>query len=106
MFTRIILVGIVSMWFGSKVAAENNIVPKPECYDYHEIKQSLFDSYQEKPHMLMLVDPTVAVEVFVSDSGSWTMMAVGEDGQACLMSSGQGVYEIPLQPGNQTKYEP
>ena len=30
------------------------------------------------------------VEIFVSDNGTWTILATGTDGKSCVLSAGEG----------------
>jgi hypothetical protein len=51
------------------------------CGMRDEIVQALQRDYQEQP---------TAMEVFVSEGGTWTMIASGTDGNSCIIASGEG----------------
>jgi hypothetical protein len=46
--------------------------------------------FKEIPAALGVVDERAVLEVFVSDSGTWTILATGTDGKSCVISSGEG----------------
>jgi len=64
-------------------------VPQPICGQRAEIVQSLADQFHERPQAVGVVDKDAVMELFVSESGSWTMLATGTDGISCLVSSGE-----------------
>lgn len=55
-----------------------------------DIVQKLSDHFNESPMALGIVNQDAVVEVFVSDNGSWTILATGTDGNSCVVSAGEG----------------
>ncbi|MBE7184605.1 MAG: hypothetical protein INR68_09390 [Methylobacterium mesophilicum] len=55
-----------------------------------EIVSKLSQNYKEQPSAVGMVDKNAVLEVFVSDSGTWTIIATGTDGNSCVLSSGDG----------------
>ena len=55
-----------------------------------ELVQSLSDKYKEAPTAVGQIDGTAVIEVFVSDKGSWTILATGTDGRSCVVFGGRG----------------
>jgi hypothetical protein len=55
--------------------------------------KSLSDKFKENPAALGQIDGSAVVEIFVSDNGTWTILATGTDGKSCVLSAGEG-FEI------------
>lgn len=60
------------------------------CGPRDEIVAQLGSVFQETPSGTGLIDPTAVVEVFVSESGTFTILASGTDGTSCILASGEG----------------
>lgn len=65
------------------------------CADRNELVESLADKFKENPAAIGQVNASAVIEVFVSESGSWTILATGTDGKSCVLSAGEG-WEINL----------
>ena len=48
------------------------------------------DLHQALSNSMGLIDPTAVVEVFVSEAGTFTILASGTDGTSCILASGEG----------------
>lgn len=59
------------------------------CGARTEMVQSLSDKYREAPTAVGQVNGDAVIEVFVSDKGTWTILATGTDGQSCVVSAGE-----------------
>ncbi len=55
-----------------------------------EIVSKLSQHYKEQPSAVGMVDKNAVLEVFVSNDGTWTIIATGTDGNSCVLSSGDG----------------
>ncbi len=62
----------------------------PTCGPRAAVAQSLAAQYREKPQSIGVVDDKTVVEVFVSDAGTWTIIATDTDGNSCVISAGEG----------------
>lgn len=60
------------------------------CANRAEMVRSLADKFQESPTAVGQIDGNAVIEVFVSDKGSWTILATGTDGKSCVVSAGDG----------------
>lgn len=60
------------------------------CGERVEMVQALHDQFREEPQAVGKVDKTAVIEVFVSHTGTWTILATGTDGMSCLVASGEG----------------
>ena len=66
------------------------VTNQPICGQRDEIVKSLSEQFKERPQAVGVVDKNAVMEIFVSDAGSWTIIATGTDGNSCLVSSGEG----------------
>ena len=60
------------------------------CANRDEMVKSLSDKFKEKSAALGQINGSAVIEVFVSDKGSWTILATGTDGKSCVLSAGEG----------------
>lgn len=72
------------------------------CGPRDEIVAQLGSVFQEAPSGMGLIDPTAVVEVFVSESGTFTILASGTDGTSCILASGEGWDGATLVAGRDT----
>ena len=52
--------------------------------------KSLADKFKENPTAVGQIDGSAVIEVFVSEKGSWTILATDTNGQSCVVSAGEG----------------
>lgn len=64
--------------------------PGTICGERESIVQSLTQQFKEEAQAVGVVDENAVLEIFVSDAGTWTIIATGTDGNSCLVSSGEG----------------
>ncbi|MEX0954239.1 MAG: hypothetical protein WDZ83_03390 [Rhizobiaceae bacterium] len=62
----------------------------PACGARSDVVASLGMQYLEKQQAVGVVDPDTVVEVFVSDRGSWTIVATDTQGMSCIVFYGEG----------------
>lgn len=67
----------------------------PQCLPYGKMLEYLSTRYREKLTGLGMISPNAIVQLFASEAGTWTILAIGRDGQACVMSSGTGWEQLP-----------
>ena len=70
-------------------AAANN------CFPRNALVERLASKYGETQSAVGQVSGNVVVEVFISASGTWSMLATTADGQSCLLISGRGWTAVP-----------
>ncbi len=78
---------------GSTVAprqASDTLAQMDTCGARNEIVKNLSAQFKEAPEAVGMVDQSAVVEVFVSDAGTWTIIATGTDGNSCVLSAGEG----------------
>jgi hypothetical protein len=67
----------------------------PQCAPYGRMTEYLSATFKEKLAGIGIVNPRAIMQLFVAPSGTWTILAVGIDGRACVMASGQGWEQMP-----------
>jgi hypothetical protein len=63
------------------------------CAERAEMVKSLTDKFKENPAAVGQINGSAVIEVFVSETGSWTILATGTDGKSCVLSAGEN-FEI------------
>jgi hypothetical protein len=61
-----------------------------QCAARADIIKALGDNFHETEAGRGLINPNVVLEIFVSDKGSWTVLASDTKGQSCVLSVGEG----------------
>lgn len=69
----------------------------PQCAPREALLKSLKKNYNEAPSHRGVTRTGSLLEVFVSPTGSWTILVTIPGGPTCLVSSGDGWHDIPLQ---------
>ncbi|MBX3578981.1 MAG: hypothetical protein KF723_17420 [Rhizobiaceae bacterium] len=60
------------------------------CGSRDVMVQKLSQEFKENPMAVGMVDQSAVLEIFVSDEGTWTILATGTDGTSCVLSAGEG----------------
>lgn len=60
------------------------------CGDRSEMVRALHDQFREEPQAVGQVNENAVIEVFVSHTGTWTILATGTDGKSCMVAAGEG----------------
>jgi hypothetical protein len=66
------------------------------CAQRDNIVNTLDAQYKESPRAVGLVSKEAVLEVFVSESGSWTLVVTNPQGLSCVLAAGQSWEEIPI----------
>ena len=61
-----------------------------QCAARVDIVKALGEKFHESEAGRGLINPGVVLEVFVSEQGSWTVLASDTKGQSCILSVGEG----------------
>ena len=61
-----------------------------QCAPRADIIKALGDKFHESEAGRGLINPNVVLEIFVSEQGSWTVLASDTKGQSCVLSVGEG----------------
>ena len=60
-----------------------------QCAPRADIIKALGAKFHESEAGRGLINPNVVLEIFVSDEGSWTVLASDTKGQSCVLSVGE-----------------
>ena len=63
---------------------------QPACGNRQDVVASLGLQYREQQQSVGIVDPNTVLEVFVSQSGTWTIVATDTRGISCIVFFGEG----------------
>ncbi|MET4128382.1 hypothetical protein [Roseovarius sp. MBR-6] len=70
------------------------------CLPRDDLIEMLEERYAEHLRMQALTTGGRLIEMYLAQSGSWTIVLVRPDGMACPVLSGQGVEMVPLVEGD------
>jgi len=81
--------GGVSALAGSSGSYDQS-APQGPCFTHEELQDGLARDYREQPQGYGQMGEQTLMEVYASDSGSWTMVLTGVNGQSCIIAAGEG----------------
>jgi hypothetical protein len=61
-----------------------------QCAARADMIKALGEKFHESETARGLVNPSVVLEIFVSDQGTWTILATDTRGQSCVITAGEG----------------
>jgi hypothetical protein len=80
----------LSLGFGGAILATHPAFAAAQCAPRAMVVAQLAERYGEARRGIGMAGSTAVVEVFVSDSQSWTITVTTPNGMSCLLASGQG----------------
>lgn len=66
------------------------------CGGHAKFTETLAQKYEEMPSAYGIVGQRNLVELFVSKTGTWTMLVTRPDGTSCVLATGQSWEQVPL----------
>jgi hypothetical protein len=66
------------------------------CAERSNVVSTLGFQYKESPRAIGLVSQEAVLELFVSETGSWTVVVTDPEGVSCVLAAGQSWEEIPV----------
>lgn len=66
------------------------------CSDHASVVAALTETFQEKQYAFGVIGQMAIMEIFVSDSGSWTILVTDVQGKSCIIAAGEN-WEITFQ---------
>ncbi len=66
------------------------------CSERGKFLERLASGYEETPVAMGLASNGSVVEVFASESGSWTIIVTTPAGRSCVVASGEAWEDVPL----------
>ena len=70
-----------------------------QCGPHDRIVNRLSEKYQEARKATGTVNDNQVMEIFVSKSGTWTVLSISPDGAACVVAAGKNWRDVPWEPG-------
>jgi hypothetical protein len=93
----------VSLMCAAAAVAFLGIQPMPAataqdtpCAERNNVVDTLDSQYKESPRAIGLVSKEAVLEVFVSETGTWTVVVTDPQGVSCVLAAGQSWEEIPM----------
>lgn len=80
--------GLAGALLAAEARAEVRAAAPAPCGPRDQVLAALAGGYGETRRAVGLAENGAAVEILVSDSGSWTIIASLPDGTSCLVASG------------------
>ena len=80
----------------STPAQNANMLNLEMCGERNQVVGQLSSQFNETPMAVGQVDGNAVVEIFVSEQGSWTILATGTDGVSCIVSAGENFESTTL----------
>lgn len=84
---------LMATMFLASLAISGGAVPTNaagQCAPRADLIKALGEKFHESQAGRGLINPNVVLEVFVSEQGSWTVLASDTKGQSCILSIGEG----------------
>ena len=88
--------GALPVQAADAVAQGANMLPMAMCGQREQLVADLEQQFSEQAMAVGQVDSNAVVEIFVSETGSWTIIATGTDGLSCIVSAGEGFESTTL----------
>ena len=66
------------------------------CAERTNVVDTLDSQYKESPRAIGLVSQEAVLEIFVSETGTWTVVVTDPAGVSCVLAAGQSWEEIPV----------
>ena len=61
-----------------------------QCAARADLVKALGEKFHENEAARGLINPSVVLEIFVSEKGTWTILATDTHGQSCIITAGDG----------------
>ncbi len=76
--------------------ASNALAVQVQCAKHQLLAGMLTEKYSEAPVAMGTVNEDRYMQLFISRSGSWTIVVTRTDGQACIVAAGQNWEKLPV----------
>ncbi len=86
---------LVGSAIGIATAAGPTATQNGTCQIRDRLLAYLKETYRERPHALGTINEKGAVEVLLSESGSFSIIFTYANGVSCLVAAGQGWHDAP-----------
>ena len=66
-----------------------------QCTSHEKMIELLAKRFSEVPKAIGLVGKKRVMEVYVSKTGTWTILVTNSEGQTCILAAGQNWEDVP-----------
>ena len=80
---------------GAAVIVSGPVSARPLCGERALALDYLAEKYQERPSAFGLAANNQILEILVSKTGSWTILATNASGVSCVVASGEAWVRLP-----------
>ncbi|HUE47295.1 MAG TPA: hypothetical protein VMO81_13675 [Aestuariivirgaceae bacterium] len=95
-YTSLCAAAVVAVLSFSPVPVATVQAQDTPCAERTNVVDTLDTQYKESPRAIGLVSQEAVLEIFVSDTGTWTVVVTDPQGVSCVLAAGQSWEEIPL----------
>jgi len=88
---------LAAAMIGAQPAAAQTGSPGPQCGAREAVLDRLSAKYDEEPVSIGVTATGSLLEVLASPEGTWTIIVTVPNGPTCLVSSGDGWHNAPVQ---------
>ncbi|TCD10941.1 hypothetical protein [Oricola cellulosilytica] len=82
--------------------ASSQPVPPQRCAAHDDLRDFLSSRYKEQPKSIGVIGEAAVIEVFVAESGTWTILVTRANGNSCIVAAGHSWEDIPIVLGQAT----
>jgi hypothetical protein len=83
--------------FGAALLAAPFALAASQCAPHEAVSKQLMQRFGESRKQLGLADPSTVVELYVSEKGTWTLVATNTHGRSCIIGAGEAWQDSPKQ---------
>lgn len=65
------------------------------CAPHEDVVKALNAKYQERQRAVGLINEKAMMEVYISTTGTWTVIVTNEIGMSCVLAAGEAWDEMP-----------
>lgn len=91
MARKSLLVGLKTLILAGALAVSTNAASAQYqyCVEHGDLVAHLSEQFQERQFALGLIGHMAIMEVYVADSGSWTIIVTDVAGRSCIVAAGE-----------------
>ncbi|RWN58994.1 hypothetical protein [Mesorhizobium sp.] len=89
MARKSLLVGLKTLILAGALAVGTNAASAQYCVEHRDLVAHLSEQFQERQFAFGLIGQMAIMEVYVADSGSWTIIVTDVAGRSCIVAAGE-----------------
>ena len=96
LFRKSAVFGLALMAAAAGIHPANAQMNPSRCGAHDDIRAALSDRYEEKQSAIGMIGDHSLVEIYVSPSGTWTILMTRPNGSSCIMAAGHSWEQVPI----------